>query len=207
MTPDDSSMKELCGKEAFDATGFRSGGMPQHSSPDAHFISGIVERPRKPRSALLSPPTQTLIRSPAESRPVEIGPSASSMSLRGAGANVYTRARLPRSTFPKLVPLPCTAILAGLRNLSRITAFGPIVALSTAAAQASGLALHELSTNAGKGEASSTDMGRVDIDRAITDDTFTMNWAERNRPTARPPDRKGFGGMGHRFNGEADRRR
>jgi two-component sensor histidine kinase len=36
-------------------------------------------------------------------------------------------------------------------------------------------------------------MGRIDIDWAITDDTFTMSWAERNGPPVPPPDCKGFG--------------
>ena len=76
---------------------------------------------------------------------------------------------------------------------SRITALGPKLRLNAAAAQAVGLALHELSTNAGKYGALSMDMGRVDIGWAITDDTFTMSWTERNGPPVRPPERKGFG--------------
>jgi hypothetical protein len=37
-------------------------------------------------------------------------------------------------------------------------------------------------------------MGWVDIEWAITDDTFTMSRAECNGPPVRPPDRKGSGG-------------
>jgi PAS domain S-box-containing protein len=77
---------------------------------------------------------------------------------------------------------------------SRITALGPKLRLNTAAAQAIGLALHELATNAGKYGALSTNMGRVDIGWAMTDDSFTMSWTERNGPPVRPPERKGFGG-------------
>jgi PAS domain S-box-containing protein len=78
---------------------------------------------------------------------------------------------------------------------SRITAIGPKLNLNATAAQAIGLALHELATNAGKYGALSTDMGRVDIGWAMTDDTFTMSWIERSGPPVRPPERKGFGSM------------
>jgi PAS domain S-box-containing protein len=78
---------------------------------------------------------------------------------------------------------------------SRITAIGPKLNLNAAAAQAIGLALHELATNAGKYGALSTDTGRVDIGWAMTDDTFTMSWTERSGPAMRPPERKGFGSM------------
>jgi PAS domain S-box-containing protein len=76
---------------------------------------------------------------------------------------------------------------------SRITALGPKLRLNAGAAQAIGLALHELATNAGKYGALSTDTGLVDIGWATTDDTFTMSWTERNGPPVRPPERKGFG--------------
>jgi PAS domain S-box-containing protein len=76
---------------------------------------------------------------------------------------------------------------------SRITAVGPNLRLNAAAAQAIGLALHELATNAGKYGALSADMGRVDVGWTMTDDTFTMSWTERNGPPVRPPERKGFG--------------
>jgi two-component sensor histidine kinase len=76
---------------------------------------------------------------------------------------------------------------------SRIAVHGPKRRLNAAAVQAIGLALHELATNAGKYGALSTDSGRVDIGWAMTDDTFTISWTERNGPPARPPERKGFG--------------
>src|SRR5262249_15294093 len=91
---------------------------------------------------------------------------------------------------------------------SRITALGPKLHLNAAAAQAIGLALHELATNAGKYGALSTDMGLVDIGWAMTDDSFTMSWGERNGPPVRPPERKGFGSTvidkmaGRRLGGE-----
>jgi two-component sensor histidine kinase len=77
---------------------------------------------------------------------------------------------------------------------SRIAIRGPKLRLNPASAQAIGLALHELATNAGKYGALSTDRGRVDIGWGTTDgDTFTMNWTEREGPPVLPPERRGFG--------------
>jgi two-component sensor histidine kinase len=76
---------------------------------------------------------------------------------------------------------------------SRIGLDGPKLHLNAAAAQAVGLAIHELSTNAGKYGALSTDAGRVDIHWQIDGDLFEMSWVERNGPPVRVPDRRGFG--------------
>jgi PAS domain S-box-containing protein len=75
----------------------------------------------------------------------------------------------------------------------RITIDGPMLRLNAAAAQAIGLALHELATNAAKYGALLTDTGRVDIGWGTEDDTFTMNWIERHGPPVSPPQRRGFG--------------
>jgi PAS domain S-box-containing protein len=76
---------------------------------------------------------------------------------------------------------------------TRINFDGPKLLLSAAAAQAIGLAIHELATNAGKYGALSVNMGRLDISWGVDSDTFTMSWAERNGPPASPPKRRGFG--------------
>jgi two-component sensor histidine kinase len=65
--------------------------------------------------------------------------------------------------------------------------------LNAASAQAIGLALHELATNAGKYGALSTDAGRVDIGWGTDGDTFTMSWTEREGPPVSGPQRRGFG--------------
>jgi PAS domain S-box-containing protein len=75
----------------------------------------------------------------------------------------------------------------------RISLRGPKLHLNGAAAQAIGMALHELSTNASKYGALSTDAGRVDIAWGADDDLFKINWTERDGPPVRPPDRRGFG--------------
>jgi PAS domain S-box-containing protein len=75
---------------------------------------------------------------------------------------------------------------------SRITVQGPKLLLNPASAQAIGLAIHELATNAGKYGALSTDRGRVDICWRRDGDTFTITWTEHDGPMS-PPKQRGFG--------------
>src|SRR5712671_6406375 len=76
---------------------------------------------------------------------------------------------------------------------SRITVHGSPVRLNAAAAQAIGLALHELATNAGKYGALSVDAGNVDVCWRLDGDVFAMSWTERKGPPVSPPERRGFG--------------
>ncbi len=76
---------------------------------------------------------------------------------------------------------------------SRITVQGLKLRLNPASAQAIGLALHELATNAGKYGALSTDRGRVDVRWGIDGDTLAMSWTERDGPPVSAPQRRGFG--------------
>jgi two-component sensor histidine kinase len=74
-----------------------------------------------------------------------------------------------------------------------MTVHGPMVRLNAAAAQAIGLALHELATNAGKYGALSNDTGRLDVGWGTEGETFTMSWTERDGPQVSPSPRHGFG--------------
>jgi PAS domain S-box-containing protein len=76
---------------------------------------------------------------------------------------------------------------------SRITVHGSPVRLNAAAAQAIGLALHELATNAGKYGALSVDAGCVDVGWRLDSDIFAMSWTERKGPPVSQPKRRGFG--------------
>jgi PAS domain S-box-containing protein len=76
---------------------------------------------------------------------------------------------------------------------SRIAMHGPKLRLNPASAQAIGLALHELATNAGKYGALSTDAGRVDVSWGSDGDTLTMSWTEREGPPVSAPKQRGFG--------------
>jgi two-component sensor histidine kinase len=76
---------------------------------------------------------------------------------------------------------------------SRIAVDGPKLRLNATAAQAIGLTLHELATNAGKYGALSVDAGHVDVGWHLDGDLFAMSWTERNGPRVSPPERHGFG--------------
>jgi two-component sensor histidine kinase len=84
------------------------------------------------------------------------------------------------------------AHFAGLIG-SRIAMRGPKLLLKAASAQAIGLALHELATNAGKCGALSTGKGRVNVCWGIEGNTFNMSWIESNGPPVSVPVRRGFG--------------
>jgi two-component sensor histidine kinase len=76
---------------------------------------------------------------------------------------------------------------------SRIVVGGPKLWLNAASAQAIGLALHELATNAGKYGALSNETGRLETGWGTEGETFTMSWTERDGPPVSPPERRGFG--------------
>ena len=71
--------------------------------------------------------------------------------------------------------------------------------LSAAAAQAIGMALHELATNAAKYGALSSPEGRVGLSWAIEpgdgERSFTMRWTESGGPPVTEPARRGFGSI------------
>jgi PAS domain S-box-containing protein len=80
---------------------------------------------------------------------------------------------------------------------ARVALDGPSIRLIPAAAQAIGMALHELATNAVKHGALSGNGGRLAIawsagERAA-DATFRITWSERGGPPVARPQRTGFG--------------
>lgn len=88
--------------------------------------------------------------------------------------------------------------LAHFKDLigTRIIVDGPSIQLNPAAAQAIGMALHELATNAAKYGALSNADGRVrlvwDVDNAAVPN-FSIQWAEEGGPKVEAPSRLGFG--------------
>jgi two-component sensor histidine kinase len=76
---------------------------------------------------------------------------------------------------------------------SLIAVRGPRLHLKPESAQAIGLALHELATNAGKYGALSTNEGRVDIRWLAAANMFTISWTENDGPPVVAPTRHGFG--------------
>jgi PAS domain S-box-containing protein len=80
----------------------------------------------------------------------------------------------------------------------RIVARGPELNITSAAAQAIGMALHELATNAVKYGALTTDTGHIDITWNLTrarvgGHRFTMEWSENGGPKVVAPTQRGFG--------------
>lgn len=89
--------------------------------------------------------------------------------------------------------------LSLFRNLigTRIALKGPPVRLQPPAAQAIGMALHELATNASKYGALSGDKGQVEVSWALEgageEGEFLLAWEEKDGPKVKPPDHRGFG--------------
>jgi PAS domain S-box-containing protein len=80
---------------------------------------------------------------------------------------------------------------------TRINMEGPKLLLSAAAAQAIGIALHELATNAGEYGALSNDCGFVDLVWSLQSSDsgvrFLIEWRESGGPFVKTPDHEGFG--------------
>lgn len=76
---------------------------------------------------------------------------------------------------------------------SRIHCRGASIQLRAAAAQAIGMALHELATNAGKYGALSNNDGSVNVAWSVVADKFIMEWRESGGPPVVPPKRRSFG--------------
>lgn len=75
----------------------------------------------------------------------------------------------------------------------RVSATGPKVLLKPKTALALAAVVQELSTNAAKYGALSTDTGKVDIVWRATSQGVEFDWRESNGPTVHKPTRRGFG--------------
>ncbi|MEA2899989.1 MAG: hypothetical protein QOJ84_5604 [Bradyrhizobium sp.] len=81
---------------------------------------------------------------------------------------------------------------------SRVELAGPEIVVTAEAAQALGLAIHELATNAIKYGALSVPAGKVSVSWALQGDAGTpralaLHWTEQGGPPVSKPSRKGFG--------------
>jgi two-component sensor histidine kinase len=79
------------------------------------------------------------------------------------------------------------------RTSERITISGPSLVLNSNAAQAIGMALHELATNATKYGALSNERGRVEFRWTADGGRFRCTWVERDGPQVVVPSQHGFG--------------
>jgi two-component sensor histidine kinase len=83
-------------------------------------------------------------------------------------------------------------------NKQRISLSGPPVLLRPRPALALAMAFHELSTNAAKYGALSSDDGRIDVSWMKSDGPapqLTLVWREQGGPPVKPPRRRGFGSL------------
>jgi PAS domain S-box-containing protein len=81
---------------------------------------------------------------------------------------------------------------------SRLEMTGPDVVVTAQAAQAIGLALHELATNAAKYGALSASVGKVKVswrfdENGVEPHRLQLSWVEQDGPPVKPPSSKGFG--------------
>ena len=89
--------------------------------------------------------------------------------------------------------------LAHFKDLvgGRIALSGPELRINATAAQSLGMALHELSVNAGKYGALSNDEGRVaiwwSVDEKEGEKVFSISWRETGGPAVKEPGRAGLG--------------
>lgn len=84
--------------------------------------------------------------------------------------------------------------LAVYRSAGRVVRGGPGLVLSAAAAQAVGMVLHELATNAAKHGALSVPAGRIAVSWSVAaDGGLTLVWEEAGGPPVAAPTRRGFG--------------
>ena len=81
----------------------------------------------------------------------------------------------------------------GKRGDAHIRSAGPNVRINAKAALALGLVLHELSANAAKYGALTTEDGIVSVNWRVDDGKLVLVWTETGLTDLCPPDRKGFG--------------
>ena len=95
----------------------------------------------------------------------------------------------------EMVNLVTSAYEAQPSGRARVFADGDDVLIPARAAQALGLALHEMATNAAKYGALSSSTGSVRVAWALRDEggVLTLTWVESGGPTVTPPTRRGLG--------------
>ena len=81
--------------------------------------------------------------------------------------------------------------MAPFTEEGRLRVEGPGVRLTPVAAQAIGMALHELATNASKYGAWSNDLGRVNVAWTRDTETLQLRWTETRGPPVQEPSTSG----------------
>ncbi len=124
------------------------------------------------------------------------GPARAFESRLGALAaahNLLTEANWERTSLEQVA---AQTVAATCPRPERVRIAGPYVLLDPKKAVTLALAFHELSTNAIKHGALSTEAGTVDLVWTVADTPdrgLRLTWRERGGPTVSPPRRRGFG--------------
>ena len=79
------------------------------------------------------------------------------------------------------------------QSAKRVTVRGPALRLTAAAAQAIGMAMHELATNASKYGALLAPEGTIDVGWFRANGRFDLTWREHGGPPVAAPNATGFG--------------
>jgi two-component sensor histidine kinase/CheY-like chemotaxis protein len=126
-------------------------------------------------------------------------PQAAVFSGRlSALGNVHSQLSKSQGQGTLLRPLIEGTLIGQLDIFDRVQAAGQEIVLNPKAAQAIGLALHELTTNSMKYGALSVDGGSIRIQWKLTEDEpsrFMFAWKEHDGPPVSKPSRQGFGSM------------
>lgn len=115
------------------------------------------------------------------------------LSALAAAHNLLTQASWEQTSLAEIAEATIAALFV---HADRVSIHGPKVLLPPKKAVTLAMALHELSTNALKYGALSTEQGRVALSWAWRPETreLTLEWRERGGPPIKePPSRKGFG--------------
>jgi len=113
------------------------------------------------------------------------------LSALGAAHNVLTRESWQSAPLRQIVEDAVQPF-----GSSRFDVAGPELRIAPKAAVSIALTIHELSTNASKYGALSTDAGRVAIRWSVEEAgsrIFRLDWREEGGPNVKPPSRRGFG--------------
>lgn len=116
------------------------------------------------------------------------------LSALGANQSILLDDNQERAKLSRVVSSQIRPFKTG--DADRISLNGPSITVNEKSAQAIGMAIHELATNAVKYGALSNSKGTIDISWMLGGDDktdFTMRWLERGGPEVTKPSRKGFG--------------
>jgi PAS domain S-box-containing protein len=107
----------------------------------------------------------------------------------GAAHSILTQERWESAPIARII----TDTISSIADTKRVNIDGPDLMLPPKTAVSMAMAIHELSTNALKYGALSTDVGTVQVRWSTSNDRLALQWRERGGPPVKTPERRGFG--------------